>query len=354
MAGEAPRVYDAIKSTEFNVVVDLFMTPTAVACADLVLPAEMSVGRNSLRTWWTPLRAISKVTSYYEAKSDEQIILEVGKRLNPDAPAWKWFNRETKQWEEIKDDIDLLNQRLLEGEAVDEEGNILDFKTLQERVYVWPEFEYHRMETGKLRPDGEPGFNTPTGKIELYCTTLEAFGNDPLPYYEEPPESPVSTPELFKQYPLVLTTGHRSFEWFHSEQRQQKTMREFHPNPLVDMHPDTAEKYGVKNGEWCWIENKRGRCRMIANVDISMQPGVINAEHGWWFPEQEGAEPSLFGVFDSNSNNLTTQCVTGETGYGAPYKNTLAKIYPCTEENSKILPGEQVTRLGGFKYVRGE
>lgn len=333
MAGEAPRVYDAIRSTDFNVVVDLFMTPTAVACADIVLPAGMSVERNSLRTWWTPLRAISKMIEYEECKSDETIVLELGKRLNPE------------NWP-FEDDIALLNQRLLEGEAP------ATFEELRDQVYIWPEHIYRRHEKGLLRPDGEPGFNTPTGKIELYCTTLEGFGNDPLPYYEEPPESPVTTPELYNQYPLVLTTGRRSYEWFHSEQRQQKTMREFHPDPLIDIHPETAAKYGIKQGDWVWIENKRGRCRQRANLTVTMDPRVVNTEHGWWFPEEEGAEPSLFGVFNSNINNLTTQCVTGDTGYGAPYKNTLCRIYPATEENSRIMPGEQVTKLGGFKYVR--
>jgi anaerobic selenocysteine-containing dehydrogenase len=274
------------------------------------------------------------MAQYEEAKSDEQIILELGKRLNPDG--WPWNS-----------DVELLNWRLEEGLAP-----VKDFHDLVEKVHVWQEFNYNRHEKGLLRPDGEPGFNTTTGKIELYCTTLEAFGNDPLPYYEEPPESPVSTPELFKKYPLVLTTGHRSWEFFHSEHRQLKTMREFHPDPLVDIHPETAEKYGIKDGDWVWIENKRGRCLQKAFLTIAMDPRVINAEHGWWFPEREGAEPSLFGVFESNINNLTTQCVTGETGYGAPYKNQICKIYKATDENSAVLPGEQVTKLGGFGYVR--
>ena len=46
--------------------------------------------------------------------------------------------------------------------------------------------------------------------------------------------------------------------------------------------------------------------------------------------------------------------VVGDTGYGGPYKGLLCKIYPCTEENSKIMPSEQVTRLGGWKYDRVE
>lgn len=334
MAAEAPRVYDAIKSVEFNVVVDLFMTPTAVAFADLVLPAAMSCERNGLRTWWVPLRTQTKLTSYYEAKSDETIVLELCQRLNPNFP-------------KHASDIQLLEERLIEGGVP-----YTNFQELVEKVAVWVPHVYRRHEKGLLRPDGEPGFNTPTGKVELYCTTLEGFGNDPLPYFEEPPESPVSTPELFKHYPYVLTTGHRSYEFFHSEHRQQKTMREFHPNPLVDMHPDTAAKHGISDGDWVWIENMRGRCKMVAKLTITMDPRTINAEHGWWFPEQEAAEPSLFGVFNSNINNLTTQCVTGPTGYGAPYKNLICRIYKATEENSNVTPGEQVTELGGFKYVR--
>ena len=135
MAAEAPRVYEAIKSTEFNVVVDYCITPTAVACADVVLPCAMSPERNQLRTWWTPLRQSTRVVEYYESKTDEQIILELGRRLNPDA--WPY-----------ETDIDLLNARLEEG------GVPEDFAGLQEMVWDWPEQKYHRHELGLLRPDG--------------------------------------------------------------------------------------------------------------------------------------------------------------------------------------------------------
>ena len=63
------------------------------------------------------------------------------------------------------------------------------------------------IETGEPRPDGQPGFMTPTGRYELWCTLFESCGDDPLPYYEEPPTSTYSTPGAFEEYPLVLTTG---------------------------------------------------------------------------------------------------------------------------------------------------
>ena len=53
---------------------------------------------------------------------------------------------------------------------------------------------------GKYKAIG--GFLTPTRKIELYSTRLEQLGYDPLPHYREPPESPLSTPELAREYPL--------------------------------------------------------------------------------------------------------------------------------------------------------
>jgi anaerobic selenocysteine-containing dehydrogenase len=334
MAAEAPRVYKAMKSMDFNVVVDLFMTPTAVACADIVLPCAMSSERWSQRNWWTPTGSISKVAEYEECKSDEQIILELGKRLNPELFHWK----DDKEWIDwiIADQTKPLG---------------LTFDELREKVFSYPKWDYYKYKKGLLRADGEPGFNTVSGKVELKMSLFEAWGLDPLPWYQEPPESPYSTPELFKQYPLVLTTGHRSWEFFHSEHRQLTLNREFHPDPLVNINPDTAAQMGIQEGDWVWIENMRGRFKQKVKFDISLHPKVINAEHGWWFPEKEAAEPVLYGVFDSNCNNVIPMCQNGPTGYGAPYKCQICKIYKVTEENSKVMPSEQVTRMGGFGYV---
>ena len=85
-------------------------------------------------------------------------------------------------------------------------------------------------------------------------------------------------------------------------------------------------------------------------------PNLVRARHGWWFPEQEAAEPNLYGVFDCNGNNLTTMGVYGPTHYGAPYKSTLCKCYKVTPEND-CSPSEIVTKgggFGGYDYTRFE
>lgn len=307
---EAKRVYEAMKKVPFIVGADLFMTPTLMAFADLILPAATSPECDSLRSWWTPLRAMTKVIEVEEAKPDVQIMLDLGKRLNPTAFPYD-------------------NVRELLTDLIKPTG--MTFEELENHGPLYPEFTYKKYEKGLLRDDGQPGFSTPSGRIELYSNVFEMWGYDPLPYYKEPYESPISTPDLYEEYPLVLTTGGRSWVFFHSENRQQPSAREIHPFPITQIHPDTAKRYGIEDGDWIWIENRHGKCRQKAEVTLGIDPRVVHAEHGWWYPEKSGAEPSLFGVWESNINLLTTACQAGPTGTGAPYKNQLCKIYKSEE-----------------------
>ena len=57
------------------------------------------------------------------------------------------------------------------------------WEQFKEKGYLQGNMEYH-----KYRKNG---FSTPTRKVELYSTTLEGWGRDPLPKYVEIPESPV-------------------------------------------------------------------------------------------------------------------------------------------------------------------
>lgn len=312
MAAQAPRVYEAMKKMEFNVVCDLFLTPTAVGIADIFLPVAMGCERSGFRAWWTPLRSINKVVQTGECKADEEIMLDLGKRLNPELFPWNTVP-----------EFDEFCMNNLSSVDVD----VTTTAELREKVFIYPRFDYRKHEKGLLRADGKPGFNTSTGMIELYCSMYEAAGQDPLPYFIEPTESPVRTPELMEEYPFVLTTGARSWEFFHSEQRQMASMREFHPDPIMEIHPEDAAPLGIKDGDWVWLENGHGKCKQRARVTPTILKGVVNGEHGWWFPERDGAAPSLFGVFDANINNLTTMCDVGPSSYGAPYRTQICKVY---------------------------
>ncbi|NLP43817.1 MAG: molybdopterin-dependent oxidoreductase [Peptococcaceae bacterium] len=332
----ADRCYNALKNVDFIVVADPFMTPTAVAVADLVLPVAMSCERNSIRAWWSPILAITKACdTFYECKTDEEIAALVANRIRPgEFP--------------FKTDIEILEWYI--GLKGDYPGTWKDLSNEVYRYWYW-NATYKKYEKGMLREDGQPGFKTLTGKVELAPSMAVLWNEeDILPKHIEPPESPISTPELAKEYPLIFTNGGRSYEFFHSEHRQLPTMREFHPWPLIWIHPETAEKYGIKDGDWVWAENMRGRMKQKAYITEAIRKDTVHAEHGWWFPEQDPAVPSLFGTFDSNPNNLTASTTVGDNGWGSPIKSTICKIYPVTPENDSISPTEQITKFGGFQH----
>jgi anaerobic selenocysteine-containing dehydrogenase len=300
---------DAIKKLDFTVCVDLFMTPTAMLC-DVVLPAASFLEKDSLKAWWVPLQAIKKTVDVAECKSDIEINLELSRRFMKDFP-----------FESVHD----LFDSLLASAG-------MTYKDLQEKTWIMPpdghpSKPYARYEKGLLRPDGKPGFRTPSGKIELYSSWLEKWELDPMPYHEEPPYSPVSTPDLFKKYPLILCTGRRMGPYFHSEHRQIPWLREQQKEPVLEIHPDTADKLGIGNGENVCVENWLGKITVTAMTTPIIHPDVVMAEHGWWFPEKEGAEPSLFGVWDVNVNQLIPMSNEGKGGLGAPIKSMLCRVY---------------------------
>ena len=355
---DSPRVMAAMKKIPFIVNADPYITPTSVALADIILPVAMSAERNSARTWWSPCRAMIKVSDFYEAKSDEQIILDLGKRLNPEV-----FD----QWET---DIDWLNWYLHDGtgsfsattEATDQGGAKNSGKTLftadwEELVkdpsmlgHSYDEFNgtYNKAAKGMFRPDGSIGYGTPSGRLELAPMLYTHWGLSTTPFHTEPPEGPISTPELMEEYPLILTCGGRSFEFFHSEHRQLPTMRELHPQPLCMVNPKTAEKYGIEDGQWIWIENDHGRFKQMAKVTKQVNEKTVHAEHGWWFPETEPAAPYLFGTFESNPNNCTKAFVTGQGGVGSPIKSMICKI--CPVKDGDKMPYEQIAETGNFPW----
>lgn len=307
------RTLEAWRKLDFIVDVDLFMTPTAMALADVFLPACTYAERNGIRVGDGAQRGetINKAISVGDCKPDAQIALEIGKRFNPEA--WPWDTLE-----------DMLSHIL--------ECTGHSFEELQEIAPAYMPFEYGRHEKGLLRADGQPGFNTTTGRIELWSTFYHNAHLSPVPYYEEPAESPISTPKEFERFPFVLSTGARNWFMFHSEHRQAPHLRAGRPLPLVQMNPKDAERVGIRDGEWVWLENDRGRCKRVVEVTNVMAEHVLMSDHGWWLPEAPGEErDGLFGTFELNVNKLLPSYAPGTSGFGANYKALLCNVRKVEE-----------------------
>ncbi len=112
--------------------------------------------------------------------------------------------------------------------------------------------DYYKYERGEMRQDGQPGFATPTGRIELWSTAFNQFGDDPLPYYLEPEFGP-GNPELHEGIPL--RAHHRRPHAPRSsirEHRQVAVLPRAESRPhLVEINPVAAKRLGMVDGQWC-------------------------------------------------------------------------------------------------------
>ncbi len=302
-------VYRALKSLELYVVVDFWLTPSA-ELADYVLPSASWLERPCISTACdtanfigggvAPLPSLKE--GEYERRTDYEFWRGLGIRMGQEEH-WPW-----KDLEEAYDyRLAPLGYSL--GQFVAEKGGHTSFPIAFKK--------YEKV-----------SFATPTGRFELYSTILEKLGYDPLPRYYEPPEGPAK-PELAKEYPLILITGGRFLPMYHSEHRQIDSLRKQHPDPIAQINPLKATELGIEDGDWIWIETPRGRVRQKCRCFDGIDPNVIHAQHGWWFPELPGEEPWLHGVWESNINVLTSDdpehC--NRISGGWPLRAMLCRVY---------------------------
>ena len=259
---------------EYTVVSDLFMTPTA-QLADLVLPAAHWLEQDdvvSMHKIWCILTR-KKLAQIGETRDDRDVIFDVAHRLGL-TDAFPWQDRYAYlDW-------------LLEDTG-------MGFEEFKEKDIVMGKMRYRKYLSG--------GFRTPSGKFELYSSIMEHEGRPPLPVYVEPPLSPKSTPELFREYPFILMSGTKRLEFFHSEMHQVPSLRKTHPDPVVEMHPEAASRLGISDGDWVWLESPYGQARLKAKLFDGIAPDVVNADHAWWRPE---APPPDYGWKESCVNLL--------------------------------------------------
>lgn len=195
----------------------------------------------------------------------------------------------------------------------------MTFEEFCEVGIIWGEMRYYKYK--------EQGFSTPSGKFELYSNTAADMGLSPFPVYREPKLSPVASPKVTEKYPFILTTGGRLKAFFSSEYRQIPSLRKIMPEPLVEINPYTAIKLGVKDGDWVWIESPNGRIRMKAKCFDGIAPDVVQAPHGWWFPEQG---PPDYGWKQSNINILFGDEAVYDPETGSEgIRCSLCNVYLC-------------------------
>jgi anaerobic selenocysteine-containing dehydrogenase len=143
-----------------------------------------------------------------------------------------------------------------------------------------PEMHYRKYASGELRADGKPGFETPSGKMEITSEWLRGHGYDALPIYTEPTESPLSQPQLARRYPLVFNSGARTQNAFRSQHLNVPSLVARQPYPLVHLHVSDAQTRGIQDGDDVYVVSPRGRVPFKASVSTDILQGVVEVSMG--------------------------------------------------------------------------
>lgn len=282
----------ALDKLDFICLTDLFATDTT-RHADIVLPACSSVERSEVRAYPQKYVIATQpvIEPLGESRSDTDIIFGLAQRL-----------RLPYQ--------DYDGVAASGGTPPPERGTFLpngapDFGDAFEAAMDWIlEPSGITMAELKKHPGGMPvpnpipitykkyeknGFPTPSGKMEFVSSITEKYadreGIDGLPVYREPKLSPVSTPELAAQYPLVLGTGTRLPMFIHSRLFRVPWTRSLRRHAMVDVNPVDAAKYGIGQGDLVELATPRGAIQVRANVTELAAPGVVHMYHD--YPEAD-------------------------------------------------------------------
>jgi anaerobic selenocysteine-containing dehydrogenase len=305
----------ALSALDFYVHTDLFMNPTA-ELADIVLPFATPFEREGLKVGFEVSPAAQSrvqlrrpvVEARGEARSDTQIVFDLACHLGLGDQFWNG-------------DIDAAYRHQLGPSGV-------SLDTLREHpsgVDIPLETRYRKyaeQKAGAVR-----GFDTPTGRIELYSETLLEHGYAAIPEHQEPLVSPRSRPELAERFPLILTCAKNTL-YCQTQHRGLPSLRRRAPDPEVEIHPRAAADRGIRAGDWVTIESPDGAIRARARLNDSLDPGVICGEHGWWQASSEIGAPAYnpFSKVGSNYNLLIGNAAIDPTGGSVPHRAYMCQV----------------------------
>ena len=283
MFPDSPGFLEAIQKLDFIVDVDLFATDTS-RYADIVLPACSSVERSELRCYPQKYVIYTQpvIEPLGESRSDHDIIFALADKLGlayepGDQPRGGTY--------------------LANGAP--------DFSRAFEATMDWilqpsgMTIAQIKAHPGGMRvPDPLPvgfkkyeknGFPTPSGKMEFASSLLEKHsdrpGIDPLPLYREPRSSAEATPEVAKDYPLILGTGTRLPMFIHSRTFRLPWTRSLRPDASLDINPADAARLGIVQGDRVELSTPNGAIEVSANVTELAYAGAVHMYHD--YPEAD-------------------------------------------------------------------
>ncbi len=289
------HVLDALRKLDFFVVVDVMRT-AEMNYADVVIPvATMYETDHPFEVSGNWIMARNKVIEPLgNYKSDYEFWIDLGVRMGYGKDFWNGSIDEC-----MNDQLKPLKLSMKELRAkptgITFPPGSLEYEKYS-KIFSRPSTRFSRAPY------------LPQGKVAIYNTTFEENGFDPLPAWVEPPESPTGTPDLLSKYPLTFSDFHTSKVYNAGWLRNVPYLREVLPYPTLQIHPETAAKRGIREGDWVVVESLHSNMKLKAQVNPGIRPDTAMALHGWWQACEELKLPG-FPVLEGGANTNTMYSV---------------------------------------------
>jgi anaerobic selenocysteine-containing dehydrogenase len=293
---ETNTVLRAMRSLDFRVVVEQFMTDTALE-ADIVLPAKTMFEQSDvINAYWHP---------YIQLK---QKALDPPGEVKPESEVyWHLAGRLGIAREKVAGRIPGPSDAEVES-------------WLEERLAPFPELTLDRLREGPVIVPGHEEvafsdlvFPTPSGKVELSSDEArERWGSGEVADYFEPEESVSAGGDLARRYPLHFLTPNTKNR-IHSQFNNLEMIRALSPEPVVQIHPSDAGARGLEDADMARIFNDRGEFTVPARLDWGIKPGCVAVTNGWW-------------ITQGGTVNFCSLGRETDMGHGAAFHDNLVEV----------------------------
>jgi thiosulfate reductase / polysulfide reductase chain A len=347
------NVARALAKLETLVVVDTMMSETA-RLADYVLPGTTYLERYDLNSHWVtwPVLGLRQpvVKPIFGQLAEYETVAALGRKLGLKDKTGKEFFRIGAASGEPIESLTAWYEDMLSNELKTGAPNLTlaELKALPGAVWVDTKGTRFEKWAEELKPeqlktaffDGNPraegtavydkpkaekgskrigtvvggkavvGFATRSGKLELVSPWLaekkDADGKPvaALPAYEPRKWQPSA------EYPLYLINW-KEASHTHSRTQNNPWLLEIKPdNPLI-VHPETAARFGVADGDVAWVESPHGKVKAKVRVSSRIHREVVGVQHGFGHTAL-GRLATGRGTSDSALRSTTSDPLSGQ------------------------------------------
>lgn len=246
-------VREALEKLEYYVCIDTFLSETA-RYADVVMAGSLHEEEEG-----TVATAEGRVVKINEAVSppgnarrDGEIIMELAARLGEGDK----FNFASSE--------DIFNELRVASKGGTADYYGITYERIVKNMGVfWPCPTLGHPGTPRLWEDKK--FATPDGKAHFNPVRYRAA--------TELPDS---------EYPIVLTTGRVVSQYLSGTQtRRIGKLVDQYPEPLLEIHPSLAVKYGIQSGDLVTVKTRRNKASFPANVVKTIREDTVFIPYHW-------------------------------------------------------------------------